>query len=389
MGTSDWRYRAAYLTRITPLALAFILWSSPAWAHFDVVSLYQEKVKGFDVIYYLTKDETWHRDRRIVDFFGQWDQFGDYMNVSGGLLFNVKPENGDVQLSFFNMFSGNQLLQDEFRNWEALHGARLTISDWVELSAGAHWRQVAESPQVPGIDPATRGKFDAAAFFELNIPIIYVLSSYVVSFERLQRLDLRFDYNTNPYFDSVSAGLIRYSYDETKWVVRATLSRLGHPKFRFFTLDVRCAFDGFMDLKTGFDYVLMLDNDFNATRRGHFGTSFGFRAMYNFMDTSNLAIFGKHLSGDLKHGFTGEIYAQVPAKWVLTALTVASAAYSGKAEDIERATEMLADTIEHPEDIFFSRVGFQYSYNDPDSFGLPVPEVEDLHRFFVTLSFIY
>lgn len=371
------------------VAAVLSLWPVAARAHFDIVSVYQDRIKGFETVYYLTKDETWHRDRRVVDFFGQWDLFGHYMNVTGGLLLNIRPENSAIQLSLFNIFSGNQLTQDEFRNWEAVHGARLTLSNWVELSLGAHWRQVAESPQVAGIDPSRRGRIEAATFLELNVPVAYLLSSYVVALDAVRRLDFRFDYDTNKYFDSVGVGIARYSFEDTKWMIRASLTRLGHPEFRFFTTDVRFTFEGFAQFKTGFDYVLVLDEDFNATRRGHFGTSFTFRAFYNLMDTSRLAFFGKPLSGNLKHGFTAEFAAQVPAKWVLTAIALSAAAYSYKEEDIQRATEMLANTIEHPEDIVFSKVSFIYSYNDPDSFGLPVPSVEDQHRYFVTLSFMY
>ena len=363
---------------------------SAALAHFDVVSLYQEKVKGFEAVYFLEKDEAWHRDRRIFEAYGQWDKFGDYNNMSGGLLFNIRPDRASqIQLSLFSMFSGNQLAQTELRNWEMLHGARLTIANWVELSAGGHWRQIADAPEIPGIDPERRGKMEASGFFELNVPIAYVRSSYVVGLDSVRRMDVRAEFNECSVFDSVGAGVIRYNYNDVRWMGHVYVERLGHPKFRFFTTDVRFGFWGFSDLRTGFDYILGLDEDFNSTRRGHFGTSFTFRAFYNYMDTANLNIFGSPASGRRLHGFTGEFAAQVPAKWVLTAISIAAAAYSGKDEDIDNASKMLENTIEHPEDEFFSRVSFTYSYNDPDSFALPVPNQEDEHRFFVTLSFIY
>jgi len=383
-------------------AFALLGGSRPARAYFDIVSLYQQKVKQFEAVYYLEKDREWHRDRRVFELFTSFDhilsksqddesELPSYTNLSGGLIVNVRPgDSGQVQLSIFSLWSGNQMFSEGLRIWEGLHGGRLTLGDYSEASLGAYWVSQDEADSASDWD-ASGPTQRASWFLELNSPRFWLKSSCVLpqkTDESVERWDLRFDYDQFPWVESLTAGYVQYNFGEKRGMVLLDVLRLGVPSFRFFSADTRISSSGIAWVRGGLDMLFQFEEDFNLTRRGHFATSLGLQARYSYTSPDGAAIVGRS-SDDGVHGAQVKFTAQIPAKWLLTALVIFGAAYTGSYEDQQRAAAMLTNTIEEPRDILFCRIEFEYTYNSPESFMFPVPDIVDRHRLFVTLGFTY
>ena len=384
-----------------------------AWAYFDIVGLYHQKVKDFEAVYFLTEDKTWGRDRRIFEFFGNGDKIlapmdddgntvgSDLWNLSGGLLFNIRPNKGKVQLTFFNLYSGNETETSASSGPDAtewLHGARLTMGDYAEVTLGGYWKT--ESMLTAGADGKTK---DASGFLELTCPAIWLKSSYVIGLsEKLGRFDLRWEPDEFTFFDHISVGPVYYGYDKEKWMFAADVVRLGFPKFRFFTFQSRWTTDGPIMMKTGLDLRIQFQEDFNLTRRGHFGTSIGLQAFYTRGNPAKSTVFDVRQSGPAGMGGLGgydlpdkmltgyqlKFILQAPAKWILAILQGMAAAYSGDRRMMEQFGRSLQNIAREPRDIMFGRLEFEYTYNSPDTFLYPV-DVIDRHRLFMSVGFVY
>ncbi|MBI5511786.1 MAG: hypothetical protein HY903_23775 [Deltaproteobacteria bacterium] len=420
---------------------AALPWSGPARASFDVVGVYHEKVKQFEAVYFLQKDAEWHRDRRIFELFGEGDWLrydnpalapfdtaddkgttATIFSGSAGMLINVRPDNkSKVQLSLFNIFSNTTkpLPATAFDGatarpegsggavQEALHGARLTLGDVAEASLGAYWLTNTLETWQAGVKAGESRASQGSFFFELNSPFLFSKSSYVVGKDlsgrdnEVKRFDLRLAYDQLLFVENLEAGFIRYNFtDQPNWMAAASITRIGAPQFKFLSAEVRYSLTdhelGWF--RGGLDILLQADDDFNLTRRGHFGTSFGAKAFYTRATTSTFQIFNTVTPhAETVTGYELTAYCQIPAKWFWTAVMLfgAAAAQSSdsftdaqKQQMMDTATQMLADTIEEPRDIMFTRITFTMSKNAPETYAI-LGEPEDRTRYFASLSFIY
>lgn len=384
------------------LVLVGALWfPGTALAYFDIVSLYQQKVKSFEAVYFLEEDGEWKRDRRVFEFFFSGDRILEeeedgevskrgYTNLSGGLLFNVRPgKGGDIQVSFFNLWSGNQMGVDDMEIWEGLHGGRITFGKLAEMSLGSYWRS--SSANVNWNEESSSGGRKASGFLELNSPYLFLKSSYVFglgSQDGLDRWDCRFDYDHFSWVDSLTAGIVKYNFGEKRTLAGLDVTRLGFPSFRFLSGQLRVSGDGLAWGEVGLDMMFHSGEDFNLTRRGHFATSLGLQAMYSYVSPDGASIIGRP-EEDEQHGVKAKLIAQVPAKWVLLALATFGAGMSGRYEDRQAAMRMAESVAREPRDILFCRLEFEYTYNAPETFLFPVPDIVDRHRLFVSLGFMY
>jgi len=440
-------------TRRVAVAVAMasaLLTARRAAASFDIVGVYQSKVKQFEAVYFLEKDENWHRDRRVFELFGE----GDYLSYtpasqpgedhalsiwsgSGGLLLNVRPAPmSRVQLSLFTLYnSARKPLPTSYLVaggregnggvlTELLHGARLTVGDLAEVSLGAYWLDSSTNaytsgtptptptPGVPtGAAPTSTSLSPSATargsfFAELNLPSLYAKSSYVIGknlssqADSLQRFDLRFPIDTLSFVENIEVGVVRYNFVEPKWMMALDIQRLGVPSFKFASASLRYSrTDGELAwFKGGLDVMLQSDDDFNLTRRGHFGTSFGVQAFYTRVSPSGMNLFGAATSpAGTVTGYELTATMQIPAKWFMTALMVVGAAAAQTSNDLDdstkdfmaqQAAQALANTIEEPRDILFTRLNITYSKNAPETFAI-LTTPEDRGRLFVSVSFIY
>lgn len=392
-----------------------------AAASFDIVGVYHERVKRFEAVYYLEQDTRWHRDRRIFELFGNTDDVsttGDetYEPVSlgaasWGMLLNVRPEAAsDAQLSFFSLQHRARFQFDD-QLFEALHGARLTISDYGEISVGSYWKEF-------------QGEMSGSTFLEINSPRLFIKSSYVIGEElgleesgesllALLRWDLRFPYDQWPYADLLEVGLTRYNFNGSPNLVsHLGIERLHAKEASWLglhaALDYSLTHSRLVQASIGVDLLIQPEADFNLTRRGHFGTSYGLRAVYRTGDPGALRVFsnavaapafgpeepGGHVTG---HDITAHL--QVPAKWVWTAIVVTASAVAsvqaaregdsaGARRHSETGRRVLRATLDEPRDILFCRLGFTYSHNDISSYDL-IPELVPRERFLAQLSFVY
>jgi hypothetical protein len=374
---------------------------SPARAYFDIVSLYQQKVKAFEAVYYLESDQKWQRDRRVFEVFYAGDRFlsaeqdgqvvkEGYTNQSAGMLVNVRPGDGDLQLGLFNLWSSNRLDSSSSGTWEALHGGRVTFGELVELSLGSYWRSGQPGPRAQAASTRDLGR-RASGFLELNSPILFLKSSYVVGLDTsrgVERWDLRFDYDQFRWVDSLALGLVQYHYSDQHTALALDVTRLGWPRFRFLSASLRMSDAGFAWAQGGLDLILLSREDFNLTRRGHFATSLGLQAIYSYVSPDGASLIGR--PGDEgQHGFKARVTAQVPAKWVMVALATLGAGMTGKPEDQQLAAELAAEVAREPRDIMFCRLEFEYTYNSPETFLFPAPDIVDRHRMFFSLGLVY
>jgi hypothetical protein len=404
------------------LIVLLLGWSgSQAWASFDIVGVYHERVKGFEAVYYLEEDTRWHRDRRIFELFGntdnvttQGDDYDDTVSLgaaSWGMLLNIRPDAAsDAQLSFFSL-QNRARFQFDVQLFEALHGARLTVSDYAEISLGSYWKEF-------------HGEMSGSTFLEINSPRFFIKSSYVIgdplglqeseeSLLELLRWDLRFPYDQWKFANLLEIGFTRYNFSGSpNLVAHLGIERLHAPKATWLGLNADADYSltqsRLVQASIGIDLLIQPDADFNLTRRGHFGTSYGLSAMWRTGDPSALRVFSDAPSaptfslGEPRQNVTGHditAHLQVPAKWVWTAIIVtASAAASVQADrdgdhrsakrHRETGARVLNATLEEPRDILFCRMGFTYSHNDISSYDL-IPELIPRERFLAHMSFVY
>jgi hypothetical protein len=381
-------------------ALLLLLFPDVAGASFDVVGVYQSKVKSFEAVYFIEQDEQWRRDRRVVEMFGEgdWLTFGEEGEIAAGsvgLLVNVRPDDrSQVQLSLFNIYNDGPLGSSDSRLREALHGARLTAGEWVEASLGGYWLISENSAQ-------------GSLFLELNAPFLFSKSSYVIGKDlsgaesQLKRFDLRFSYDQLMFVDDIDAGLVRYNLGgEPNWMLAAKVTRIGHPQFKFASMDVRYSLttSELAWFRGGLDLLYQAEQDYNLTRRGHFGTSFGLRVFYTHASASGFQIFDlRPTTDETVSGWEVTALFQIPAKWFWTVLAMvgAGAAQSSdlytdqqKQQMMEDASRMMAATIEEPRDVWFARITFTVSQNAPETYAL-LGAPEERMRYFFSLSFIY
>ena len=83
------------VTSLTAIAL-LPLCAVNAESSFDIVGVYHSKVKQFEAVYFMSEDESWHRDRRILEVFGEFDRLGAYdaNSVEYGLQRSLAPLTG-------------------------------------------------------------------------------------------------------------------------------------------------------------------------------------------------------------------------------------------------------------------------------------------------------
>lgn len=393
--------------------LLVLVTTNSALAYFDIVGLYHKKVKSFEEVYFLKEDKTWHRDRRIFEIFGSYDiigddgtqivpweaQPGDFVNTQTGLLFNVRPNKGPIQMSFFNIVSNSSMDMDstlgqKFSTFEALHGGRLTMGEVLEVSLGGYWRA----------DETTDKEKEASGFLELNLPFIWFKSSYLVGMDFSSsggRQDWRWEPDEFSFVDYFTVGLVRYDFDLTKSMLMADVIRLGFPKFRFVTFQSRFNLSD-MELawaRVGLDMLFQFEEDFNLTRKGHFGTSIGLQAFYSVTNPTSTSLFKEEryssfmtpntpLANEMLKGYQLKFIVQAPAKWIITFLMGVAAIMSGDRRMIDNFSKQLQRTLENPKDVFFGRMEIEYTYNDPETFLYPL-NTQDKHRIFFNLGFIY
>jgi len=424
-----WRWRALLPNRMvgpktgqTLLLALLLVWSgSEASASFDIVGVYHERVKRFEAVYYLEEDTQWHRDRRIFELFGNTDSVSTQEDentsaitlgaASWGMLLNVRPnDSSDAQLSFFSLQHRARFQFDE-QLFEALHGARLTVSDYAELSLGSYWKEF-------------QGEMSGSTFLELNSPRFFLKSSYVFgdpqgleeskdSLLQLLRWDLRFPYDQWKFADLLEVGFTRYNFGgDPNLVAHLGVERLHAPQASWLglsaTADYSLTQSRLVQAAIGVDLLIQPDADFNLTRRGHFGTSYGLSAVYRTGDPSALRVFSSGSAGpmlnpeDSQEQVTGHditAHIQVPAKWVWTAILVTTSAIaSAQAEregDMAAARQhrelgdrVLRSTLKEPRDILFCRLGFTFSHNDISSYDL-IPQLVPRDRFLAHMSFVY
>jgi hypothetical protein len=402
------------MRRLVALALGagLVAAASPARAQFDLVELYQDKVKGFEAVYYLEEDETWARDRRVFEIFGtvngldrsSSDDFSlgdDLFHWNAGLLVNARPgERGKLQLTFFSLT--NQLRFRVNDITEMLHGARVTAADVLEISLGGYW-----------LLDDTRTAFgdtgQASLFLEVNFPFLGAKTSYVLGRdlsredESLLRFDARLGYDRLSFVDDVEAKLVRYNLaDAENLLASVAITRLGTDDFRFFSGEAAWSLSEglFAFARGGLDVLAALDEDFNASRRGHFGTSFRFEALGTFASPLGYRRFRPRLGvrdqAAGRGGATIRLTAQVPAKWVWTTLAVVAGALAGAVEDdpyerdriLEDTAEIAEATVREPEDELFARLVITYAYNDPVVLEM-FPRADGQHRIYTQLGVMY
>ena len=392
---------------VLAILLLSLLTPNLASAAFDVVGVYQDKVKQFEAVYFLEDDESWHRDRRVWEIFGQYDrlEIGSYdppstlTNTAQGLLFNIRPyKNSQAQLSFFNILSTATVGSTGRERKEALHGARLTLGEWAELSMGAYWLE-------------SNGLMDGSFFMELNSPSFFGKSSYVIGKDTtgegnsLKRFDLRFAYDQYPHADYLEAGLLRYNPSgETHWLSVAKAERLGIHQYRFLSAEIGYSHtEGALAwAKGGLDVMFQSGDDFNLTRRGHFGTGIGFHFIATRVTPAAMKIWQATPTNAPPQDIDGAEFGlnvQVPFKWFLTTVAVVGAAAVEANPDAteaqrmnarEAATDVLASTIREPRDETFIRLSLLLSINSPESYILiPDSSGEERTRLYFTLSLIY
>ena len=392
---------------VLAILLLSLVTPNVASAAFDVVGVYQDKVKQFEAVYFLEDDESWHRDRRVWEFFGQFDRLeigsndppSTLTNNSQGFLFNIRPEKtSQAQLSFFNILSTATVGSSGQERKEALHGARLTLGEWAELSMGAYWLE-------------TNGMMDGSFFMEVNSPAFFGKSSYVIGKDTsgqgnsLKRFDLRFAYDQYPHADYLEAGLLRYRpAEESHWLSIIRAERVGIHQYRFLSGEVGYSLtEGTLAwAKGGLDVMFQSDDDFNLTRRGHFGTGIGFHYLVTRVTPSVMKLWQASPFGEPAEHIDGAEFGvdvQVPFKWFLTTLAVVGAAAveaNPNATEAQRenareaATDVLASTIEEPRDETFIRFSLLFSINSPDSYSrIPRASEEERTRLYFTLSLIY
>lgn len=418
MGGATTRVQRRLMTLLVPVLL---LSGAQALASFDIVGIYHERVKRFEAVYYLQEDTRWHRDRRIFELFGNTDTVsssGDEVQepitlgaASWGMLLNVRPSGAsDAQLSFFSLQHRARFQYDDVL-FEALHGARLTVSDAVELSVGSYWKDF-------------RGAMSGSTFLELNSPRFFLKSSYVIGESlgaepgeggllELLRWDLRFPYDQWRYADLLEIGLTRYNFSgEPNLVSRLGVERLHAPGANWLGLTAKVDYSmtesKLVQAAVGLDLLIQPDADFNLTRRGHFGTSYGLRGVWRTGDPRALRVFSDpvtlapSLSDESTEPITGHditAHLQVPAKWVWTAVIVtASALAAAQAErdgdmaaarrHSETGQRVLRATLKEPRDILFCRIGFTYSHNDISSYDI-LPQMVPRDRFLAHMSLVY
>ncbi len=391
-------------------AWLLLLGPTPAFAQFDLVGLYQHRVKGFEAVYYLEADERWARDRRVFELFGtlnvlqrdpEEERFGEALfHVNAGLLLNLRPKDGPVQLTLFSM--ANQLRFRVNDITEMLHGARVTVEDLLEVTLGGYW--LLENTR------QSFGTGQASVYFELGFPFLHARSSYVIgprldrgAEDALLRFDTRFSYEQLRFVDDIGFELTRFDLSDAENLL-ATVGfvRLGTDAFRFLTADASWSLSEgrLAHARAGLDLLAQLDEDFNATRRGHFGTNFRLEAYATFASPLAYRRFRPRIAfanaSEGRAGFTVEGSAQIPAKWFFTTLLVVASAGAASLEPNERtrqryldtAVQVTADTIEHPEDELFVRLTMTYAYNDPAVLEM-FPEYSDQHRIYFTMGIMY
>lgn len=381
-----------------------------ASAQFDLVEAYQERVKGFEAIYYLEEADRWARDRRVFEAFGtgHWlrrdpdnEYFGEaLLHWNAGLLVNIDPaERGALQLTLFSLT--NQLRFRVHDVTEMLHGARVTFGELLEVSLGGYW--LLENTR------QTFGNGQASVFAEVNLPFMFLKSSYVFGAQldrdddALLRFDIRLVYDELRFVDDVELDVTRYNLSDAENVlVSAGFTRLGTHDFRFLSgKAVWSVSEGRLGLlEGGLDLLLQLDDDFNATRRGHFGTSFGLEAIATYASPLAYRRYRPRVSLlDAETpllGYRAVLSMQVPFKWVLTFLAAVGGATAAGLEDdpyrrqqlIDDTSAMVQDTVEHPEDELFARLNFTYAYNDPGVLEM-FPGFSDQHRFYLSMGVMY
>ncbi|MCK5689878.1 hypothetical protein KAI87_11445, partial [Myxococcota bacterium] len=249
-------------------------------------------------------------------------------------------------------------------------------------------------------------------FMELNSPEFFGKSSYVIGKDtsgggnQLKRFDLRFTYDQFPHADYMEAGVIRYAQTgDPHWIAVAKVERAGYNQYRFLSGDVGYSLSSgeLAWAKGGVDVMLQSGDDFNLTRRGHFGTGFGFHLLFTQVTPEALEFWqaGPVIGGpDKITGMELGLNAQIPFKWFMTALSIAGAAAveadpnatkAQKARAMKVATDMIESTAREPRDEVFVRLGMIMSINSPDSYVLYPSTLgeEDRNRFYLTLSLIY
>jgi hypothetical protein len=243
-------------------------------------------------------------------------------------------------------------------------------------------------------------------FSEFNIPRFYTKTSQVVrkTVGRgpvFERFDFRFEYDEFSFVDLLGLALVNYDFDESRSsqrIVEFSMERLGHPAFRFLSADAAYSMtDGeWAWLRGGLDFNIQFDGDFNASRRGHLGTSFGMHALVHQATPTAIRVYGNPGAPafgrglDVAGGWDIGMRFQIPLKWFLTGIMLLStAAVSGYAEaygtsspeEIERLRQSAIDltmlTVERPEDILFFRLDASWQRNPIDAYDivrLSVPE---------------
>lgn len=397
------------------LLFAAALAPRAAEAQFDLVGLYQDKVKGFEAIYYLEEDETWARDRRVFEAFGTLNMLdrdedtglGEALfHWNAGLLVNVKPRRGRVQLTMFSMANQLRFLVHDVT--EMLHGGRVTIGELLELSLGGYW--LLENTR------QSFGNGGGSVFLEVNLPFLSAKSSYVLGQaldgddETLQdpllRFDLRWSYSKLRWLDDVEVKAVRYNVSGDDNVIgMLSFTRLGLPGFRFLSGRVGWSFSEsrLATVEGGLDVLAQFSEDFNASRRGHFGTSIGLELFGTYASPLGYRRFRPRTSllGSESGvpGFKAQASFQIPMKWLLTAIAVVgsglSAAYERQRGNEQKAREheqtgarILKSTVQEPEDELFTRLTAAYTYNDPTVLEM-FPGFESQHRLFFTLGIMY
>lgn len=405
------------MRRLVALALLTGAVFAPRVSHaqFDLVHLYQDKVKGFEAIYYLEKDDRWARDRRIFEAFGTTNfldrdeetGLGDAMlHWNAGLLVNIKPSDSNVQYTFFSMANQMRFLVHDVT--EMLHGGRITAAEMLEVTVGGYW--LLENAR----ESFSNGR--ASMFLEVNLPFLGTRSSYVlgqnlrandeVERDPLLRFDLRWNYDRLSWLDDVEVKMLRYNLsDEDNLLGSIAFTRLGAPAFRFLSGEALWSFseNRLAAVMGGLDFLFQFSRDFNSSRRGHFGTSIGLQFLGTYASPLGYRRFRPRVSllgSDAGvPGFKAQAVFQIPAKWLWTALLVftsAAGAAMAEMQGDQRAKEdlirggaaILQSTIERPKDELFTRFTVAYAYNDPTVLEM-FPGQASQHRLLVTLGVMY
>ncbi len=344
----------------------------------DVVELYLNKVKGFESVYYLEEDDEWYRDRRIFELFGRYeggtDQLENENKYAGGILANYRFETMKTQLGLFTIFSGER----------ALLGTKWSYRDYIDFSIGT----------------LVEGR--AELFFEINSPRFFSRTNYLFDFitNRFKRVDFRFYFDTSRYFDELSIGPIFHPGEEERWEGRLDLLRFGIGRWRLLSFMMRASENGNSSIRTGLDWIYQSKEDFNLTRRGHFGTSFGIKLLYLFSNLEGMKEGEEFSEGSKgsRQGFYGNLHFQVPAKWFLTLVTGAGAAYASMKTDNHELVKVwgegiLKPTLREPRDILFVRFSMDYRINDPETVSKEKRRElfmnDDVHALTLSIGIVY